>query len=439
MKIRESAVYKFFSEIVETGTSQDRIKALARVPLYANALFLITASASSAVLGFVFWIAAARFYPAEQVGLASAAISGMGLVVTLSRFGFEMGLVRFLKQSGDNAVSTVNTVLTIGLLSSATASFIFVAGLGVWSPALGFIKESPLYAAGFVVFCSASMLSTFIDYTCIANRKAYMATSRSILFAVLKIPLAIALAGILKASGILVSWGTALTVAYGIAMIFFLPRALPGYRFRFTIKKEVLKDLLRFAFANYAASFLWGVPGMVFPIMVLNMLGAESSAYFYVAWAIGAVLTTVSNDTSTSLFAEGSYDEEQLHTNIKRSLKMVGVLLVPAVVLVLLLADKLLLLFGTSYSESATTLLRIVALAAIPMAVNNIYLGVKRVQKDLKALLGLSAFTAVVTLGAALMIVPKIGIQGTGISWLSGQSAAALMVLWNVLGRKKPH
>lgn len=433
MKMKESQLYKFLSGVVSTGTSAEKIKGLGRVPLYANALFLMTANVSNAVFGFVFWIVVARFYTAEQVGLASATIAGMGFVVSLSRLGLETGLVRFLQQSHEHALATINTVLTIGLIVSVAVALVFIAGLGLCSPALVFIKENPVYLAAFVVFCSVSTLSMLVDYACISERQSHFALARSLIFGVLKIPLAVLLVGILDAFGIFSSWGIASVVALLISILFFLPRAQPGYRFFFTIKKKVVKDMLRFSFANYIATFLWGIPGIVFPIMVLNMLGAETNAYFYVAWAIGGVLTMIPMSVSTSLFAEGSYDRTQLRSITSRSLKMVGLLLCPAVVLVLVIADKLLLLFGGSYSESATSLLRILALGALPVSVNSIFIGIKQVQQDLKALLGLTAFTAVAALGLALVFVPRLGIEGAGIGWVVGQTAAALGVMVSLL------
>ena len=132
---------------------------------------------------------------------------------------------------------------------------------------------------------------------------------------------------------------------------------------------------------------------------------------------------------STSLFAEGSYDETQLRSDIRRSLKMAFVILVPAVILVLVIADKILLLFGGAYSENATSLLRILSLSTLPLAINIIYLGIKRVQQDLKSIVGLTAFMAVVTLGLAYVLLSDMGINGAGIAWLAGQGVTALVVI----------
>jgi O-antigen/teichoic acid export membrane protein len=171
--------------------------------------------------------------------------------------------------------------------------------------------------------------------------------------------------------------------------------------------------------------------------MVVNLLGAELNAYFYIAWAIGGVLSVIPIAASTSLFAEGSYEQERLGINIWRSLKMILLLLAPAVMLILAFADKLLLLFGTAYAENATTLVRILAIGSLPLAVNIVYLAIKRVEKRLKVIVSLTAFVAVVTLGLTYLLLPHMGINGAGIAWLISQLVIALVIITNWLKRRQ--
>ena len=126
----------FVTEVASIATSKQKLRQLWHIPLYSNAFYLMAANAAAALLGFIFWIVVARFYSPEDVGLASAAIAALGLLAAISYLGLGMGLIRFLPQSGENADSMINTVLTIGTLSSIVAVFIFIAGLGFWSPAL---------------------------------------------------------------------------------------------------------------------------------------------------------------------------------------------------------------------------------------------------------------------------------------------------------------
>jgi O-antigen/teichoic acid export membrane protein len=97
--------------------------------------------------------------------------------------------------------------------------------------------------------------------------------------------------------------------------------------------------------------------------------------------------------------------------------------------LTVVIADKLLLLFGGAYAENATTLLRILALSALPSAINVIYLVLKRIEKQLKVIAGLTGFSAAVTIALAYVLLPRMGINGAGIAWLVSQGIVALGII----------
>lgn len=435
MSLKDRRLYKIFNELRATVTSKDRMKEVIRVPLYSNALFLMGASVFSSLIGFVFWLVAARFYPDEAVGLASALISAMGLAVSFSKLGLELGLVRFLKRHSEDPKAIINTVFTVGLLASVAAALIFIAGLDLWSPALLFIRETPLYLFAFVFFCAVSSLNNLSDHSFIASRRSGFVVASGLIFGILKVILAIALATFLTSFSIFASWGIGMTAAVIISIFVLLPIAQRGYRFAVTIKKKILGDMLGYSFANYISLLLWGTPALIFPLMVVNLLGAEANAYFYIGWAVSNVIVMIPQSVTTSLLAEGSYDETNLKTHILRSLKIIFLLLVPAVVAVLLLADKLLWLFGTQYSASATELVRIMTLAVLPLAVNILYLNIKRVQKDLKMIVGMPAFIAVISIVLALILLPQIGFNGVGIAWLAAHACCAVVIVVNWLWR----
>ena len=75
-------------------------------PLFKNAYFLMLSSVTSAGSGFFFWLITARFYPAEEVGLASA----IGLIGMLSLLGFDISLVRFCPR--EDKAELINTCMT---------------------------------------------------------------------------------------------------------------------------------------------------------------------------------------------------------------------------------------------------------------------------------------------------------------------------------------
>ncbi len=437
MKFKETRLCRFLGDITGIVKSPEKMRAVVRIPLYNNAIFLIMANVLSAIIGLVFWIIAARFYRTEDVGLASAAISAVSLLAMLANFGLGYGLIRFLPRSDKSAKDMINSCFTIGSLASVMVAFIFLGGLGFWSPALLFIRHNPIYVTAFVLFTIALTLSSLIEPAFIAERRAGFVLAKNIIFNILRFLLVIVLAAFFHTFGIFASWGIAIGVAFLLGVFVFLPRAQPGYRPFFAINRMAVNDMLHFSFANYIGSLLWTAPTYILPIIVVNLLGAEPNAYFYIAWTMGNMLAIIPIAISTSLFAEGSYDEERLGINIRRSLKMIALILVPAVILIVAIAPQLLLLFGGSYSENATTLLRLLTLSTLPQAINVVYLDIKRVEKKLKIIVGLTTLTAVITIGLSYWLLPHMGFNSTGIAWFTSQGTIALVIIASSLKKRR--
>ena len=440
IKLLSLRITEFLAEVAGIVTSRERLKQLWHVRFYSNAFYMVIANATGALFGFVFWIVAARLYSPEDVGLAAALIAAVGLLMWFCDLGLGWGLIRFLSHSGENTNAMINTVLTTRILFSIVVALIFIAGLGFWSPALLFIRSNPTYLTAFILFTVALALFTSTGDVFIARRRAGFNLVSSLIASPLRLLLLLVfpLVAFSHTSGIFAAWGISFCVAVPVGILLFLPRAQPGYRLRFTFNLRIIKEIISFSFANYIAGFFWGASALVLPLMVVNLLGAAPNAYFYIAWAIASVPNMIIGATSMSLFAEGSYEEERLGPNIWRSLKMTYLIIVPTVILILVIAPKLLLLFGGSYSDNATTLLRILAISALPLAINSVYLATKRVEKKLRVIIGLTAFAAALTLGLAYLLLPRMGINGAGIAWLTSQGVIALVVVasWLKTGRR---
>ncbi len=165
--------------------------------------------------------------------------------------------------------------------------------------------------------------------------------------------------------------------------------------------------------------------------MSLIVLGPEESAYFYVAWAIGTLLFSIPTSLAQSLFAEGSHDKRKLHDDIRRATALSGFLLVPAVIFVWLLGAKVLLAFGGSYSARSIDLLRILALAALPITIQRVYFTVLRIRGHLRELAIWRTALSLVLLSACYLVLPTGGLEAIGWVWLvaHGIVAAAILAL----------
>jgi len=417
---------------VTAVTAKEGLKSLYGVSLYRNAVYLMLNSMVSAATGFVFWMIAARLYSTEDVGLGSATIAAASLLVLFSTLGLDYGLIRFLPGSGEKSNAMINSCFTISGLVSIALALIFLAGLGIWSPFLLLIREHPIFLIAFVVFTAAATVAGLVNRSFIAQRRAGFALAQGLIGSLLKFIPLVVLAVFFHTFGIFASWGLGLAIALAVGIFLFLPRVQADYHPFPAIKREVINKMAHFSSLNYITALLWSAPALILPLMVVNLLGAEANAYFYIGWAVGGILFMIPMATSFSLFAEGSYNEEKLRQEVRRSFKLILLILIPAMLVMLLAGDKILLAFGREYSEAATKLLWILALSALPLSFNYIYFSIKRVQMKMKSVVGLTAFIAVAALALSYILLPRMGILGAGTAWLVSQGIAASWAIYKV-------
>jgi O-antigen/teichoic acid export membrane protein len=408
-----------------------------RRPLYTSSLYLTATSLVNAGSGFVFWVVAARLFKPEDVGAGAALIAAAGFLLWVSNLGLEAAIIKYLPQSSSDSSTLANSYLTISSLAGGAAAVACLATLPLWSPALAFIRQSPLSVLVFLAVVVASANCVLIDYAFVVLRRSKLTFARNLTQALLKLLLLLALATVLskaptlpsKAFGIFASAGIATVLSVVIALCLFLPEALPGYRPRPIVGRHISGEMARFSITNYLCSGLFNATLSLIPIIVINTLGARANAYSYVGWGAAAPLLAVTTAVATSLFAEGTHKEEALASNVTRSFKMAFCLLLPAVMAILLGGDKLLLLFGKDYSQETTSVLRVVATSALPTIVTAIYLGIAQVQHRLKPLVLVPAAMAVGTLVLSDALAKPLGILGPAVAWTAMHSAVALAVL----------
>jgi len=393
-------------------------------PLFKNAYFLMFSSLTAAGSGFFFWLIAARFYSTVDVGLASAIIAAMGLISMLSLLGFDISLVRFLPERKDKA-EMINTCLTISFLVSLILALIFIAGINIWSPSLSIIKENKFLLLLFVIFTSVAPLAGLLSQgVFVGFRKTEYSFYQTIMIFVRLgiVPFLIAFGAL----GIYAAYGLTPVLAFGLG-IFLIPKLLP-YKPYPAIKRDVINDIFHFSSGNYLAGIFGGLPTFVLPIMVINLLGAETNAYFFIAWQISFLLLAIPRVTSISLLAEGSHNQEELRRDTIKAAKFIFILLGVAIIGVFLFGEYLLRIFGEEYARNSYELLLILILGSIPYTINVLYASVKRVQKEIKPVILVYGGIAVITLVLGYMLMQSMGLIGVGIAWVVGNGVVAVGV-----------
>ena len=397
-------------------------------PLYRNSLFLFANTLVTTSLGFFFWMVVARYYTAYEVGVSAAIISTINMLALISTLGMDTAIIRFLPKAKKPLEMINSSFILCGLVALIVVA-IFLAGVEVWSPATGFVRENSMFIFAFVMFALFWPLSGILSSVFIARRRTEFALMKDTIFSLLKIPLPILLALFFHAFGIVSSWGIAAGIALIIALVLFLPRVQQSYKPQFRVNLSVIRDIWKYSAGNYFAHLFTSAPSLLLPIIIVNILSGEQNAYFYIAWTMASLLFAIPVAASQSLFAEGSHFEEQLAANARRSFKFILLLLIPAVILVVALGKWLLLLFGEAYSTNGLTLLWILGASSLFVGVNSTYYSILRVRGRIRELIAIRAFISIIVIVISSLITPEVGIVGIGYVWIGVQALVSVYVL----------
>ena len=397
-----------------------------KTPLYKNAVYIMANTISNNVFGFVFWIVIAWSYPVSEFGLGVALIAVATLIAGFSRLGLDAGLIRYLPEAGGGERSMINSTLTISGGLAIFLAVVFVLGVEFWSPALGFLLEDAYLLIAFVVFTVFFALSPAIDNVFIAKRAARYVLYKNMVYHVTRIGLVAVLT--FGLFGFLISWSIGLLLAITVGLLHFLTKVVPSYKPLLEVNGKAVSQMFHFSIGNYVAGMLMLMPAMVLPIMIVNFVSSEETAFFYVAWMIAGILYIIPGAMGTSLFAEGSHSRSEFRTDVLKSITFVFTLTILGIILLFLLGGHVLLVFGSDFSQGALDLLKILALSGIFVSINTIYFATKRVEKRMMPVVLLSALIAFGSLGIGFMLLDSMGLVGIGIGWMIAQGTASAIV-----------
>jgi O-antigen/teichoic acid export membrane protein len=401
-------------------------------PLHSNSIFLIASNATNALFGFFFWTMTARIYSPGDVGLATALVSAANMLAMFSGLGFGVGIIRFLPDENEKS-SLINTAFTSTSIFSGVLALIFISGLNVWSPALAILTQSIAIALIFILLVTTSNLFSIQNYVFIAFRNTKFALVQS-LIAGLRLAI-LPIFTVVGAIWIFSSFTVGHLIGFAIANIFIWKLC---YRYRPfpMLDMQVFGKVIKFSFVNYIGDSLKLLPGFILPVIIVNIINPAMSAYFFVAWMIAGLLFAVAYSVNSTLLAEGSSGQDGIHGRVKKAAKFIFALLIPAIILILFFSGPILSMFGPLYAMEASHLLQLLALSSIPMAIDELYISVKRFEKKLLPVILVYGFIACGTISGSLLLLGPLGLLGIGIAWLVSNIITMLIILSIILWRE---
>jgi O-antigen/teichoic acid export membrane protein len=371
---------------------------------------------SNGAAGFIFWIIAAKLYSNEAVGITTAILSSITLLVLLSRLGFDQSVIKFFPDRNRNVI--FSTSIIIPTVTAILIGLLFVNGIDILSPELKIIKP---YIIPYLVFLSASSCVSITGASFIALRKAEYYFFQSILInarIILLLPLlSLGIWGIFGSIAI----ATILSLIVSMLIIFKMG-IIPS-----KMDKSFLHESIHFSIANYISSLLMTGPSAILPILTLNLLGAKDTANYYMAYTISSMLFMIPFAFGTSMFVEGC-NGESLRKITYQALFATIFFLFPSVIFLFTYGDFMLGLVGECYKASFG-LLRIMVLSSFFVAICNISLSIKRVKNEVIGLIFLSGIIFILVIGMSYIFMINFGLIGIGYAWAFSYIFTSFIIL----------
>jgi GT2 family glycosyltransferase/O-antigen/teichoic acid export membrane protein len=424
-----------------TSTQPRRLRKHLAVPLFRNAYALIATTIVTSILGVAYWALAARNYSATDVGRTSALISALLLVAGIAQLNLVNVLPRFLPAAGALTRKLVTRAYAVSAAAACVAGigFVVVAKLtGLLAPA-GDVSWN--VGVWFVVAAVAWCIFTLQDSVLAGLRQAPWIPVENGLFSSVKILLLLALASVSQRYGLFLSF----TIPVALSLIpvnwFLFRRAIPAAEARARGKSALpeWRHFRRFIAADYTGGLFQLGWVTILPLIVAARLGLAANAYFYVAWVVATAFDLVLSNIGVSFLVEGAHEGASVSTLARSAAKLTAALVLPAVVIVIVVAPYALSFLGPDYAEHGTVLLRLLALAAAFRAVNVLFLSLARVHRRVRQIVAVQALTCIVGLGLALVLLDPFGLPGAGLAVLIAQATTAVCVLPSLIRDLRSH
>lgn len=404
---------------------KEKLKTFSKDSLLHNSFFLILATGVVAGLGFVFWLIAVRIFSSQDIGLATTLISVMSMIGLLSLLGFDVAFIRFLPMSKQRDKKISTGLFIVGGVATLSA-LLFLLLIPSFAPSLHFIREGIVAPILFICSCVFTALSLLTDAVFVAMRKAHYTFFVGIINWCVRLILPLACMH-MGALGLFISFGFSQFIACIVGILLLIWKF--DYHPLMTINTDVLKRMGSYSVINYLGGICNLLPTTLLPIIILNHLGPDQAAFYYIAMLFGNLLYAIPWSITRALFAEGAHDEKTLVTNSIRSAKMIALFLTPAMLVYLFAGDLILHLFGKQYSAEGFMFLRILAISGIAVSACAILGSFFRVTKDARWLILINGAYAVTVITLSYMLL-SYELVGIGIAWLCGNIVAAIVSLF---------
>jgi len=421
----------------ETAALIDRIRerigispeGRASLAMTLSALALVAAKVGTMGFGFLAWIVAARLYPANEVGLASGAVSAVTLCAQIALVGVGSAVITLLPSHIDRPARLLDTSVSVLTLTAAAAALAFILFAGSVLHELRVVAADPFYALLFVALAITGTLGVLFDQVSTARRRGDQALIRAVAAGVVTLLAVLIIARSLgggSSRDIFAAWvlGGLVTWSIGLVMI---RRAVSGYRYRPILARSLAMELSRVGLPNYFLTLTERAPGFVLPIVVTELLSPADNAHWYAAWMMAWVAFVIPIQVGMTSFAEIAREPTRAGRIIGHGIRTSLAVGIAGAFATAVLAGPLLGLLGSGYSAAGAFPLRILVIGIVPLTFVQAYFSYCRARRRLGEALALGTANSVASIAAPAVAGVAGGLVAMAIAWLGIQAISAIV------------
>lgn len=394
--------------------------------LWAGVALLLN-SGSTSILGFAYWIVAARTSSPEEVGVGSTLVSTLMVVSGFAQLNYGRTLPHLIPRAAPHGTRVLTEAYGRVLVMSAVLSAAFWALVAVIRPS-NFPEATLVGAVLFALGTALWSVFTLQDSALNAFRLTNVIPVENTVYGIAKIVALVAIpVSVLSGSSVIIfSWLLPLVAV--VPVINYLiyrrhgPEAEdPPYERRPRGAVGVL---------DAVGSYAWLLTPLLLQYVVLTQLGPAAAAVLFIPLTLVTSADGLSGNIGNTVTAETTRNGGQVPPQVRRLvLYLVGAACAGAV-LMLVLGRPLLALFGDRYGTSSLPLLISFGFSAAARAVAISSAAVQRARgRGLRTML-LQLVIALGPLSAAVLIFLGLaGLDGVAIAWLATSLAAAALAV----------
>ena len=401
-------------------------------PLARGGLALLVNTGLTGILGFGYWIIAARLFSTSAVGVAGALVAAATLFSGLGQLNLSGMLMRFLPKVNEKSRRLVLLTYAFAAgISALLASVSLICIRYLASPASP-LRLDTVQSITFVLAAAATAIFTIQDSVLIAVRRAVWIPAENGSFGVAKIGMLFVLAPLGSAFAIFAAWMIPLTLTIPIISLVLLNRYLPkASRSRSSplLGKRVRSKMIRFAVGDATGGLFTQAWTYLPPVIITASLGPSVNAFYFISFLFSSTIDQVAANYASPLTVEGVHSPDQMATLIRSALRHIYIIIFPVVIALLIMCPWLVRAFGEKYAD-AVPFMRLLLITCLPKAITTVYYAYCRVRRITHKSAMMQAYVCTTTLTAVVVLAHPFGLFGICLAILAIQTSTGIASWW---------